>query len=243
MDYSKLTYRQLFNLYVKEEEKSNVYFLFYRFISVPLLKLMLKLDLSGVVLSYIGLILRIISSVCYLFFFTVPAVILFQLEVMLDMTDGGTARIKKTPSRKGAMLDKIIGRLNFHMTSFAIAFGLFFFYNDFRIIILAVILFSIQNMIYVDRIAFATYYGDERWDLDSKKDKLKNSSRGLTFIIKLLMDIVFFMFPFIVFFPLSIVIPFYYTVIAIELIRWFFDIFYILRLKNVIGKYTKKIRY
>ena len=178
-DYKKLSYKEIYKFNVKEEEEGHRYMLFYRKISVPIIKFLLPTKVTPDQLTYFTLFLGFVTAYAYYTFHPIWGAILFNLGVAFDMVDGGIARIKGITTKKGHMLDCIVGRLHFFMLTLGITFGLYLHYNSVELLILGFVLFVVTISRYVNRSLANKFYSYDS-AIQNKKERVKGKNKYVT---------------------------------------------------------------
>jgi len=225
-----MDHKELMKISIKDEEWSHYYVLFYRFVSLPLIELFINVPPN--IVTFLSLIFGIISAYFYITFSPIIALIFFQTAVILDHIDGPIARIKKQTSVKGAWFDSFVDKVNVNLLILAMTIGIYSFHNSTLILILGFILLAIRNLRFNNELLMDNLVNYKK-NIQSGKEKIKGQFALFTISVKVLLDLILFLFPFIVFFGLEIIIPFYIVYIFSEIFRLLIDLIFIINNKNL----------
>tara|TARA_Y100000310_G_C20464872_1_gene707123 strand:+ start:117 stop:791 length:675 start_codon:yes stop_codon:yes gene_type:complete len=190
----------------------------YRYLSVPLTWVLLKLRATPNQVTTLNLLAKLASIVTAFMYLKLPTVILFELGILFDCADGAIARITKKFSKKGFLYDAIGDLLVNRIFYVALALGLFFhFRNNFNSIY---ILIAALTLLAVTSARERVFDYTEKTETNLEKAKEKNSIAAQIFTTLINFNKVAF--PFIIFANLQIILAFYALNIATELLRTLF---------------------
>jgi phosphatidylglycerophosphate synthase len=185
-------------------------------------------------ITFLGTFISFVGLYFYFIFLKIPAVILYFLGFILDWCDGPVARVTGQTSKVGAKLDLITDIFTIKLFHFILPLGLFFYYGELNILIVA---FSLVTLMVIrDYITLIIHPGDRGKNYyyceavcssdtyQSSKQGLKSKYSLLSKIIVALINFNYYIFPFIVLFNLKIILIFYFLNIFVELVRIIFNV-------------------
>ena len=141
----------------KKEEDIFAYPL--RYISTMITNFLIKTSITSLQITWIHLILGIISAVLFGFgnyILTIVAFIIYIISMILDFVDGEIARYKNTRSEVGVWLDHVSDNILLFLLVAGISIGEFQITKDSSIVILALIALVITASIGVINISKRT---------------------------------------------------------------------------------------
>ncbi len=226
----KLTNKKLhlkaFNKYASHMDYHLVHRIIYRYLSLPLISLFVKLGINPNYISVAGFFIRLVAFVCYLLFMRMPAVIVFQLGYLLDWCDGPVARATKRISKLGRRLDPTIDLLSWKLFFLAVPIGIYFHYKEPLVLLLAlafVTALTIREMIGIWINAWLNV--EEKKDYFTKREDIKAKNLLVSKIAIMVIDFLRLFFPFIVFFNLTFIYYFYFLAILSEFLRILYELY------------------
>ncbi len=190
----------------------------WRYFSLPLTWLLLKLNVTPNQATILASIVKGISLIFYLSMAWLPAAIIYELSILFDCADGAIARITRKFSRKGALLDSIADIIAYRAFFIVVAGALFLAYKNIYILLLALTLFSLVTMrelVFVYGEKEIPHGNDPLKAMQSLKSRFSFPAKSIIMFINFSR----FIFPFIVLFPLQAILAFYLLNIFVEVIR------------------------
>ncbi len=213
-----MSYKTILENSFSKYTKKHFYAKFYSIISLPFTILFLKLRFNPNLVTSISWILGILSSIAYLRYNILFAIILFELSEILDYSDGSVAVFTNKTSKFGAWFDLIGDRITFRLLVIGISIGVFLKYNEPIILILGFIMLSIKTMrdyneLYVNSVS--NYWKTTQ----SAKSMLKDKLGYLSVIVEFGLDLMTFALPFIALFNFNIILYFFSVYLFTEVVR------------------------
>lgn len=190
----------------------------WRYLSLPLTWLLLKLKAAPNQVTLIAAVVKGISIILYFSMAWLPAALVYELGILFDCADGAIARITRKFSRRGSLLDSISDIIVYRVFFVILAISLFLAYRNVWILLLAIILFSavtIRELVFVYGEKEIPHGNDPLKAMERMKSKFSVPARLLAITINFSR----FVFPFIVLFPLQVVLAFFLLNISVEIIR------------------------
>lgn len=190
----------------------------WRYLSLPLTWLLLKLKATPNQVTLIAAVVKGISIILYFSMAWLPAALVYELGILFDCADGAIARITRKFSRRGSLLDSISDIIVYRVFFVILAISLFLAYRNVWILLLAIILFSavtIRELVFVYGEKEIPHGNDPLKAMERMKSKFSVPARLLAITINFSR----FVFPFIVLFPLQVVLAFFLLNISVEIIR------------------------
>ena len=190
----------------------------WRYLSLPITWLLLRLKATPNQVTVIAAIVKGISIILYFSMAWLPAALVYELGILFDCADGAIARITRKFSRRGSLLDSISDIIIYRVFFVILAISLFLAYRNVWMLLLALILFSVVTMrelVFVYGEKEIPHGNDPLKAMERMKSKFSVLARLLTITINFSR----FVFPFIVLFPLQVILAFYLINILIEIIR------------------------
>ncbi len=216
-------YKEILETSKKKFTKQHFYGRFYSRISIPFTIALIKLRFSPNFITSISLLLSILSGIFYINYNVLLALILFQLAVILDYSDGAVAVFIKKTSKFGAWFDHIGDRVALRFVIIGICMGVFLKYNSPLILILGFIMLAIKTLRDYNEV-YVNMASDYKETTQSAKNSLKNRFGFLSTAAEVILDLQFFVLPFIPLFNLTIILYFFLIYIATELARIMLDL-------------------
>jgi phosphatidylglycerophosphate synthase len=213
--------------HVRSRKPSNYYEYFFRICAIPFIWVSLKLKISGNFLTFLALICAIISLPMYLAS-SIWAIAFANLRIILDHADGSVVRLTGKGSRMGGYIDAMTDKIGFYAVLIGITLNVYFRYHDTIILILGFILFSARDFLFystylIAGIAKQTHPGNR---INMKKESI------YLFLGSIFIDLVYFLFPFIILFSLPVIMVYYIVFILVELSKLFFELYLTVKENN-----------
>jgi len=216
-------YKEILETSKQKFTKQHFYGRFYSRISIPFTIALIKLRFSPNFITSISLLLSLISSIAYVKYSIITAIVLFELGVILDYSDGAVAVYIKKASKFGAWFDHIGDRVVLRLIIIGICIGVFLKYNSPLILILGFIMLAIKTLRDYNEV-YVNMASDYKDTTQAAKNTLKNKFGFLSTTAEFILDLQFFALPFIPLFNLTTIISFFSIYIATELARIIFDL-------------------
>lgn len=221
----KINYKEILKNSYNKYTKKHFYGRFYSTISLPFIILFLKLKFSPNLITSFSLILGILSGIAYVRYSVLFAIILFELSVILDYSDGNVAIFTNRTSKFGAWFDLTVDRIIFSLFVICMSIGIFLKYNEPIILILGFIIIAIKTMRDYNELHINST-SSYRETTQSIKNTFKSKFGYLPLIAEFVLDLMTFAFPFIVLFNFTIILYFFSIYLFTEVVRITADLFF-----------------
>ncbi|MDA1196503.1 MAG: CDP-alcohol phosphatidyltransferase family protein [Nanoarchaeota archaeon] len=188
----------------------------YKWLASPFIWVFLKIKTTPNQITALATLCKLIALPFYLTLNQIPAIIFHQLWYILDGADGSVARIRNLSSKRGAMIDGILDTITNNLFFIALPLGVFLAYKSTNIIILAMTLLAIVGI----RESLCAKGDGETYT--QTRESTKQKFARLAKVFSSLINFNKVIFPFIILFPLTVILHFYLLNIAVETIRILF---------------------
>jgi len=211
-------YKKILENSLNKYTKNHLYGKLYSTISYPFTILLIKLRFGPNLVTSISFIAGILSSIAYIRYSSLLAIILYQLSVILDYSDGSVAVFTNKTSKFGAWFDLAVDRIIFRLFIISLSIGIFLRYDEPIILVLGFLITAIKTMRDYNELYTNSTIGYKE-TIQSTKDNLKNKIGHLSVIIAFIFDLMTFVIPFIILFNFTIILYFFSFYLFIEVVR------------------------